>query len=331
MVSALFTVEPSLNTFASLLRHLRRRPNLWDAQSTNHTGEQTGLACFFGQRRQLHTLPCPYLYDISNADHLQGATLHKDCIAAGWSDCDRQAKYIEKRCIWQRVWPEVHAVHFKGSRKPNEGTSTCFGTRRGMLRRGARSKHHDERHETMHKTAEISGASHDLAWQNRSAGCVLVGTGESVFWADGKPVSERCCKHQSLLKAYWHSLGSELVIQNQTDVNASASNPPCCTSHAPEPSRAGRCSFLAAKGSCEWVRLKCPVACDVCRVCAEHPLHSFYASLARKSKGKRPKHTPQRRINASLARKGRGKRPKHTAQRRTIERRSPWAIPRSEP
>ena len=52
----------------------------------------------------------------------------------------------------------------------------------------------------------------------------------------------------------------------------------CCTQTNPEPGRAGRCKGMATMGMCKKGTM-CPVACGLCKICMDHPLHDAYLKI----------------------------------------------------
>ena len=243
-VGAMFLVRPNSSTFVELVHSLQSHGQ----HELQHRSEQTSLACFFYQRRQLRTLDCAVLYDVGNIHHLQNSREYWDCINYGLRSadfgyvgtqtqkvqlCGAIAQHIAEQCIWSKVHRRVHAVHFKGRRtKPWMGPQVCteyIGQGRLMLEPlPDRPSHRDmilgrPGDDVKLGSNEATGGAlprndtdelkhhgtDDLVWNEHATVCESAVHGIPVRWASGDPVQRCCCTFMTALQAEWCALRAE--------------------------------------------------------------------------------------------------------------------------
>ena len=114
---------------------------------------------------------------------------------------------------------------------------------------------------------------------------------------------------------------------NQAGDTAKTSAPPCCPKAPNEPSRRGRCSWMASNGKCDdrkFARNYCPVACGSCTVCADHPEHAIYADFYERLRAQGPTamiHANIVRLNkSSIGRQNHARRSRGTRRSQHLRR-----------
>jgi len=222
-IAAMIVVRPNIETYFALIRYLWRR---FKAEQLLYS-DQTGLMCFFGNRT--HTLPCPYLYDVSmmtesflprwirNCRTFVRQHVMKNCLhdiedgcrsLAGRRVCDETQLHVQEHCVWSVVSSQAHAVHFKGSTKPwrRELSSECQLLRHGMP--GVRPSH-----SWPVALAPTQALYWNTSWQwpdsARPGACMSVRWRLPVFWSrpGDEPIRTRkCCTQQMLMAAQWYEL-----------------------------------------------------------------------------------------------------------------------------
>ena len=206
--TGLFTLRPSQATFERLLRTLHT--------SLDRYAEQTILACYYEQQRQLQTLGCHYLFDVSNEIHLLPQVV-KRCRrwardASTASECAGVAAHVRANCSWYDRYDQVAAVHFKGKSKPWHYQPRCRPVRFGRL-----VLLYDGGNLSSTPPTDIASAygPDDLIWADGR--CVSRRLGVSVGWYEGpsahaaaaatpmgEPIPRECCTFQTLLQAEWY-------------------------------------------------------------------------------------------------------------------------------
>lgn len=226
-IAAMFVMRPSVATHDALMQYLRRR---FKAEQLLYS-DQTGLMCFFGKRAQ--TLPCAYVYDVSmmsdaflprfrrNCQRFVTRHVLKNCLRdvpggcqqwASVQTCNATNEHIRANCRWASLGSPIHAVHFKGNKKPfaSAQLAECQAVLNGALAFPSMPSSGIQARTT---------ATDSLVWDDgvllpgaaRRGACISVQRQTPVFWAgyrQARPVSQRCCHTHVLLSAYWNEFAA---------------------------------------------------------------------------------------------------------------------------
>lgn len=193
-----------------------------------YRNEQTALACYHHERRELRTLPCQGFFDPGLFLQGRGSFHHKRCrrmrrmdgVARGevGSACDGLARLVDAQCGWEGA--RVDAIHFKGKSKPWRGIyPRCANITLGRLRLVTPATPHGTPLQLWQRPA--------LHWQGRPHWQCRVSLGEGahrpdeldkrrgymqghVAYANGQPLDKTCCKSNVWLgKGEWYETAAE--------------------------------------------------------------------------------------------------------------------------
>ena len=211
-VSALIVWQPNITTFADLMSAVHAT----GPYELQHYSEQLPVVCYFHSRRNLQTLPCSYVYDLAIPRYTHNKGGYHSCRRYGGVDiqtCTAIARHVEAECLWHNTYRQAHAVHFKGTLKPwRLGVACTSQTKLGrmlmLLPQNSSS------------TSSLSGAwnslskpslpstqtgTDNLEWSEEWNACISTRRRLQLTWADGKPISRKCCHINTALQVEWRA------------------------------------------------------------------------------------------------------------------------------
>lgn len=227
-IAAMIVMRPNLETYAALMSYLLRR---FKAEQLLYS-DQTGLMCFFGNRSR--TMPCPFLYDVSmmseqflpkwkkNCRTYVRQHVLKNCLPDIPDGCRSIAKrpvcqatgmHITQNCMWPKVAPDAHAVHFKGNMKPWPSAASfhCRSLKYGMP--GVRNAPGSQTQTALPPNELlIWNASIQLPGTLYLGACLSSTWRSPVYWArpgDGPILARKCCNSYVMMAAQWNALLGE--------------------------------------------------------------------------------------------------------------------------
>jgi hypothetical protein len=230
-IAALLVVRPNLGTYSALMSYLLRR---FRKEQLLYS-DQTGVMCYFGGRSR--TLPCPYVFDVAmtsgewlpkwerNCHKHARAHVLRNCLPdvtdrceshAHLGICNETSAHVRRECTWSSVSPEVHAIHFKGTKKPwvSATHTSCRSLRFGPM--GVRPHQGNSEQEHVDATDRVEwNPTWKLPGASSVGACISQQRRLPVYWArrvDGPILSRKCCNSHTVMAAQWNSLldGTEI-------------------------------------------------------------------------------------------------------------------------